>query len=159
MSSPTGHIGKNNTVELVSLSMWLEEPEGHLLLCAGLGTSLRCFGFAEAGLAALRFVQDTPPRVLLTPILPWLSTPGRQLLWQGCRSWGECGGKGWILSHLSRTPSCHLRKAFQASLLLKSAHDPGNQGTMGMWVQAAQRQQILEMQQQPFSCHGRPPTI
>lgn len=70
MSGPTGHIGKNNTGELVSLSACLEEPEGRLLPHAGLGTSLRCFGFAEAGLAALQFVQDIPPGVLLTPIPP-----------------------------------------------------------------------------------------
>lgn len=63
MTGPTGQIEKNNTRELVSLSIWLEDPEGRLLLRVGLGTSYRCFGFAGAGLAALRFVQGIPPGV------------------------------------------------------------------------------------------------
>lgn len=101
MTGPTGQIGKNNMRELASLSIWLEEPEGRLLLCAGLGTSFRCFGFAAAGPAALQFVQDIPPGVLL-PHIPhpaehaWAAAP----LAMGERA--DCGrllerirGKGW----------------------------------------------------------------
>jgi len=103
MIGPTGQTGKNNTRELFSLSVRLEEPEGRLLPHAVLGASVRCFGSAEAGLAALRLVQGIPPGVLRPPFPSLLSTPGQQLLRLGTHAqaaagcWGGCGGKGWPL--------------------------------------------------------------
>ena len=100
MTGPTGQIGKNNMRELASLSIWLEEPEGRLVLRAGLGMSFRCFGFAETGLAALQFVQDIPHGVLLPPIPDpaehaWAAAPLARDARAGCgRLLGRIQGKG-----------------------------------------------------------------
>lgn len=108
MTCLTGQIGKNNTRDLVSLSIWLEEPEGCLLLCAGLGTSFRCFGFAEAELAALQFVQGIPHGVLLPPIPHpaehvWAAAPLARDARAGCgRLQGRRGEKG-----LASVPTSH----------------------------------------------------
>lgn len=66
-------------------------------------------------------------------------------------------GKGWPpplpLVHTFLPPE----KSFGASFLPSFAHDPGKQGTVGMQVRAALRQQMPAMPHQPFSFHGRPP--
>lgn len=66
-------------------------------------------------------------------------------------------GKGWPpplpLVHTFLPPE----KSFGASFLPSFAHDPGKQGTVGMQVRAALRQQMPATPHQPFSFHGRPP--
>lgn len=48
-------------------------------------------------------------------------------------------------------------KTFGASLLSSFTHDLGKQGTVGIQVRAALRQQMPEMPHQPFSFHRRTP--
>uniref|UniRef100_A0A8C9UFN1 Uncharacterized protein n=1 Tax=Serinus canaria TaxID=9135 RepID=A0A8C9UFN1_SERCA len=47
MTGPTGQIGKNNMRELASLSIWLGEPDGRLLLPAGLGMASGVLGWGS----------------------------------------------------------------------------------------------------------------
>lgn len=100
------------------------------------GDGLRCSGMGEAGLAALWFVQDTPPPgpgdaapVPHPAEHAWAAAPpsvDARVGSAGKDTWKRAG----LHSQLLCTPSCHLRKLLE---LLYCRALPVIQGSGSLW--------------------------
>lgn len=154
MTGPTGQIGKNNRRELNRFQFGWRSLMG-VCSCLLAGNGLRCSGWGRQDwlLCAL---SRTSHLGMLPPFPTQLSMPG-QLLHLWVQKWAlleRCMEKGWPrllpLVHTFLPPE----KTFGASLLPSFTHDPGKQGTVGMQVRAALRQQIQKCHISPSASTG-----
>lgn len=84
-AGPAGQVGKNNTRELISLSIWLEEPEGRLLLAREHPSDALVLQRQYRLLCSL-FRASRLGGCCCPPFPTLLSTPGGSPSGEGCAS-------------------------------------------------------------------------